>query len=89
MVAKVIEIQVGGSVIVHTLEEACREYVKMIDKHGAYRAKINFTIKLPAGGELRYITIRDEDTETIAYGDCDGLPSFLDYAQELKLKGGV
>ena len=87
MVAKIIDIQVGGGVIVNTLEEACREYVKMIDGEGGYRAKINFTIKLPSGGELRYITIRDEDAETIAYGDCDGLPGFLDYAQELKLKG--
>ena len=86
MVAKVVNIQIGGGIIVYTLEEACREYLKMIEEEESYRAKIYFAIKLP-NNEFKYITIRDEDTETVAYGDFDGLPSFLEYAQELKLKG--
>ena len=86
MVAKIIDIQVGGGVIVNTLEEACREYLKMIDGQETYRAKLNFTIEL-SNKEIKCITIRDEDTGTVAYGDFDGLPGFLDYAQELKLKG--
>jgi len=46
------------------------------------RSKMNFAIKLP-DGKVKYITIRDEDEETVAYGDFEGLPSALDYAKEV------
>jgi len=82
MPAKVIEIQVGGWATKKNLEEACREYVRMIEKDENYRSKIIFVIELPSG-ELKQITIRDEDEETVAYGDFEGLPSALDYAREL------
>lgn len=82
MKAIVIEIQIGGGKIVHTLEEACREYIKMLASDEPARTKIHFFIKLPNDGH-KSITIRDEDGETVAYGDFDGLPSFLDYAKEV------
>ena len=47
-----------------------------------YRAKLNFTIKLP-DGTIKSITIRDEDDQTVAYGDFEGLPDFLDYSKEV------
>jgi hypothetical protein len=82
--AIVKEIQVGGGHCVSSLEEACKEFMKMVSRSGetGYRAKLNFTIKLP-NGEIKYITIRDDDNETVAYGDFEGLPSFLDYSKEV------
>lgn len=78
---KVVEIQVGGVWVCHTLEEAVKEYQRMLNEVEGYRAKINFTIELP-DGQVKSITIRDDDEETIAYGDFEGLPSFLDWANE-------
>ena len=80
--AVVIGIQVGGLENYHTLEDACEAYTKYLSEGGGLRTKINFTIKLP-DGKTKYITIRDEDEETIAYGDFEGLPSFLDYSKEV------
>ncbi len=82
MKAMIVEIQVGGGKLVHSLTLAAREYVEMMKSTDGYRAKINFTIKLP-NGEIKSITIRDEDDETVAYGNFDGLPNALDYAQEV------
>jgi len=84
MKAVVASIQVGGVMDARNLEEACRKYIKMVDSSDeeGYRAKIIFVIALP-NGEVKQITIRDEDEETVAYGDFEGLPSFLDYAQEV------
>lgn len=84
MKATIKEIQVGGGVCVHSLEEACKEFVKMASRSSetGYRAKLNFTIKLP-DGQMKTITIRDEDEETVAYGDFKGLPDFLDYSKEV------
>jgi len=80
MKAIVTEIQVGGNKIVYSLEGACGEYLRMMKQEEGYRSKINFAIKLP-NGKIGHITIRDGDGETVAYGDFEGLPSFLDYAQ--------
>lgn len=84
MKAVVKEIQVGGSVCVNSLEEACKEFIRMTlhSSYGGYRAKINFAIKLPDGA-IKAITIRDEDDKTVAYGDFEGLPSMQDYAKEI------
>jgi hypothetical protein len=84
MKAIVKEIQVGGNHCVKSLEEACWEFTEMVthSKDTGYRAKLNFTIKLP-DGKIKSITIRDEDDETVAYGDLAGLPSFLDYSKEV------
>lgn len=81
MKAIVKEIQIGGDEIVHSLEDACCEY--MVYSHEPYQAKMNFTIQLP-DGEIKCITIRDEDDQTVAYGDFVGLPTFLDYSKEEK-----
>ena len=84
MGAVVVEIQVGGSKIVHSLKEACEEYLKMLkDAEFAPRTKIHFTIRT-LGGEVKAFTVRDEDTQTVAYGGFEGLPSFLDYAKEVE-----
>jgi len=73
MIAKVLEIQVGGSKICRTLLSACLEYPN------CPRTKMHFTIELP-NGEHKAITIRDDADGVVAYGNFDGLPSFLDYA---------
>lgn len=80
--AVVKEIQVGGYKCVHSLEVACKSYCDMVEKEEGYRAKLIFVIKLP-NGEIKQITIRDEDNQTVAYGDFEGLPGFLDYAKEV------
>ena len=84
MKAVVKSIQIGGGLNVVNLEDACQKYIDMISNSGeqGYRAKIIFLIKLP-NGEEKQITIRDEDNETVAYGNFEGLPSFLDYAKEV------
>ena len=82
MKAKVTEIQVGGVESADNLYSACLKYVDMADSQDLPKAKINFTIELP-DGKLKSITIRDEDNETVAYGDFEGLPNFLDYAKEV------
>ena len=81
--AIVTSIQVGGAHNVSSLEEACRQYIKMVEtaSDGGYRAKIQFIIQLPK--DVKSITIRDEDDQTVAYGDFEGLPSFLDYSKEV------
>ena len=77
---KVVEIQVGGSVLVRTLGEACWEYVKLVGyPEQPMREKIHFVIEVD--GELKSITIRDTDDGTVAYGDF-GLQSFIEFAKE-------
>lgn len=78
MEARVREIQVGGMEMVHSLEEACRAYLNP----EILRTKIYFLIEMP-DGSLASITIRDEEDKTIAYGSLEGLPSVMDYAQEV------
>jgi len=81
MKCEVTEIQVGGFHICHSLEDMCREYLDML-KDGnagiAPRTKIYFSIETRDGD--KGITIREDDG-IVAYGDFDGLESFLDYAQ--------
>jgi len=81
MEAKVIVIQVGGGQICHTLEDACNAFDEMMKAWEAPRTKIHFTIQMP-NGEVKTITIRDEDDKTVAYGSFEGLPSFLDYTKD-------
>jgi len=73
-------IQFGGFVYCHTLEKACRGYSKYLNECKNLRTKMIFVIELP-NGEIKQITIRDEDGKTVAYGDFEGLPSFLEYAK--------
>jgi len=81
--AIVTEIQVGGYHNCKSLEEACEAYLSLKgDLEIIPRTKIHFDIKLPSG-IMKTITIRDEDNQTVAYGDFEGLPSFLDYAEEV------
>jgi len=78
--AEVVGIQVCGVKHAESLKEAVELLVKGGYSSLAY--KLNFTVKL-ANGTLRTITIRDDEGETVAYGDFEGLPSFLDYAREI------
>jgi DNA invertase Pin-like site-specific DNA recombinase len=77
MKAVVNEIQVNGGVIVHSLEEAITEYHK---NHDSF--KLHFLITLP-NGETKSITIRQEQSLTVAYGDFEGLPNFIEYSQDV------
>ena len=82
MKAIVTEIQVGGFHTCHNLKDACEEYLDMLNVTSTPRAKLHFTICLP-NGTRKTVTIRDEDKQTVAYGNFEGLPSFLDYAKEV------
>ena len=73
MKATVVEIQVHGLWLVSSLREACKRFLE----DDLSREKISFSIKLPIG-EIRHITIRDAEEETVAYGDFLGLPSFAE-----------
>ena len=82
MKAIVVDIQVGGFWTEHSLKGATHRYIAMLNGEEGYRAKMIFAIRL-SSGEIKLITIRDEDDETVAYGDFEGLPSFLDYSKEV------
>lgn len=82
MKAIVKEIQVCGGTIFNNLYLACFDYVGLIGTGEIDREKIAFSIKLPSG-EVKGITIRQEDNEIVAYGDFDELPSFFDYSEEV------
>jgi hypothetical protein len=84
MKAIVKEIQVGGGLCFKNLEDACKCYTDMLKQEVA-RTKMLFAIELPSG-EVKQITIRDEDGETVAYGDFEGLPSFLDYSKTVLME---
>ena len=77
--ATVKEIQVCGGRLVSSLEGACQEYLHCL-LEGTDREKINFFITL-ANGEAKHITIRQEGNRVIAYGDFEGLPNALEWAQ--------
>ena len=79
MKAIVKVIRVSGIVTCHTLKEACDVLVS----EEFQRIKLSFLIRFPDGA-FKTITIRDEDEETVAYGDFEGLPSFLDYVKEVE-----
>ena len=76
MKAIVKYIQVDGSYDAHSLGDACVALIA----GGGY--KIHFAIELP-DGSMRTITIRDDENGTVAYGDFEGLPDFLDYSKEV------
>ena len=77
--AMVKEIQVCGRKVHEMLSEACLDYLECI-ANGTDREKISFVVIL-ANGETKHITIRQEDNRVVAYGDFDGLPNALEYAQ--------
>ena len=81
MKAVVNQIQVCGRRLHKMLSDACLDYLKCIAE-GTDREKMNFSITLP-NGEIKHITIRQEDDEVVAYGDFEGLPNVLEYAREV------
>lgn len=80
MIATVRYIQVGGIDIHQTLLDACKDYINSVECGG--KEKIQFCITLP-NGEVKYITIRQEEDKVVAYGNFEGLPDFLQYAKEV------
>lgn len=77
--ATVREIQVCGIQIHKMLSDACLDYLNCIAE-GTDRDKMSFCIVL-ANGDVKYITIRQEDDRIVAYGDFEGLPDSLEWAQ--------
>lgn len=84
--AIVKEIQVCGGHLFDKLADACIDYLECLEYTD--REKIHFAIKLP-DGKTKCITIRQEDNQVVAYGDFEGLPGALEYAQDVcgKIKG--
>ena len=78
-VARVKEIQVCGIRTFTNIVDACDDYLNCLEQ-GTDREKMNFLVELP-DGQVKHITFRQEDDGIVAYGDFEGLPSFLDYAQ--------
>jgi hypothetical protein len=78
-------VQVGGWHECDTLQEVCESYLA-IGEGG--RDKICFVIRLD-NGEIRQITVRQEDNEMVAYGDFSELPSFIEYAFLLREQGKI
>ena len=80
--AVVREIQIGGLTVVNTPQFS--DLVKAFDWDSTeiIPMKVAFTITLP-NGRTKHLTIRQETDCMIVYGDFDGLPSFLDYAQSV------
>ena len=79
--AKVRDIQVCGGHMADELYDACQEYIKRVDG-GIDREKLNFAVILD-DGTIKHITIRQMDEGVVAYGDFDGMPNALEWAQEL------
>jgi len=77
--AKVKEIQVCGGKLFYSLYDACQDYIECVD-NGIDREKFNFSITL-SSGEVKHITIRETDEGLVAYGDFEGLPNALEWAQ--------
>jgi len=67
MIPVVKEIQVCGGRLFNNLEEACKDYLRCLEV-GTDRKKFNFTIVLP-NGEVKHITIKQENDQMVAYGD--------------------
>jgi len=85
MKAIVKEIQIAGGHISHDLIDACEELID-VNEHYDAPLKLHFTIVLP-NKEIKSITIRQEGDEIVAYGDFDGLPDFLEYAEGVVIGG--
>ena len=83
----VTEMQICGLTLKDNLADAFREYLRLVDNNLTDREKINFSVRLP-NGKTKSITIRQEEGVVVAYGDFEGLPDALEYAQEITGKGG-
>jgi hypothetical protein len=79
--AKVKEIQVCGGRITTMLSDACLNYIEDIAQ-GTDRAKLNFSIVLD-DGTTKHITFRQEDDGIHVYGDFEGMPDALEWANRV------
>jgi len=84
--AKVREIQSCGGKISLRLMDACFDYLEdVID--GTDRSKLNFSIETDSG-DIKHITFCQEDNGIHVYGDFEGMPNFLEWAQLHVNNGG-
>lgn len=84
--AKVREIQICGGNIVKpekggTLADVCIDYIQALLQE-VDRQKINFAIILD-DGTTKTITFRQEDDSIHVYGDFEGMPDALEWAQRI------
>ena len=77
--AKGKEIQVCGMSLYDNLYDACRDYIKAV-KTGTDREKLNFAVELD-DGTTKHITFRETDNGIEVYGDFEGMPNMLEWAQ--------
>jgi hypothetical protein len=85
--AVVRAIQVGGYHGCNSLKDMCEGYLDNCENQTS-RDKICFAIELE-NGETRQLTVRQEDSEIIAYGDFTELPSFVEYSFLLREQGKI
>lgn len=79
--AYIKEIQVCGGKVVHSLYDACEEYIKCVGD-GTDREKISFAILLD-DDTAKHITIREWDDSIQAYGDFEGMPDAYEWAKRV------
>ena len=79
--AKVREIQICGGEITDSLFNACLIYIDNVEE-GIDREKLHFTIILD-DNTLKSITFRQEDDGIHVYGDFEGMPDALEWAQRI------
>jgi len=80
--AKVKEIQVCGGHLYDNLLGAFSDYLRCL-ADGVDREKVNFSVVLD-DGKVNHITFRQEDDGIHVYGDFEGMPNALEWAQRLK-----
>ena len=81
MKAIIKDIQVCGVGVYYNLHDACAEYLRCVD-NGTDREKMSFQIVLSTG-DIKHITIRQEEGWIAIYGDLGELPGFIEFAKEV------
>lgn len=77
--AQVRELQVCGGHIYNKLYEACQDYIGCVDS-GIDREKLNFAVELD-DFTVKHITFRETGDGLEVYGDFEGMPDALEWAQ--------
>ena len=76
--AKVKAIQTNGYHICYTLKNACQELLDPANENAP--EKMNIAV-ITLSGKVKHITLRQEDDGIYVYGDFEGMPDFVEYAQ--------
>ena len=78
--AKLREVQVCGCRVFDNLEEACSDYLHCL-ANDIDREKLNFAVELD-DGTVKHITFRETEDGVEVYGDFEGMPDALEWAQK-------